>query len=148
MVTIMEGVTFGAPPEPFIQRKGGKDMPTVGTALGGWVPLVNLDQGPPIPLRFVFQLAHELPPTDVTNRLGKVVVAQHVLDGQALHANHLVLVNDARRELVLIVPSPIRNPGMETGDFAPRLFSILGVFLLLGMASLRFGQLLFVCAEE
>ncbi len=123
-------------------------MPTVGTALGRRIELINLDKRPSIPLRFVFELTHQFTPSHVTDRLGKVVIAQHVLDGKALDADHLVLVNDARRELVLIVPSPISNPGMETSHFEPCLRSVLRTFLLLSKSTLGFRQLLFVFAEE
>ena len=49
-------------------------MSTVGTALGGWIPLVNLDQSPPIPDRLVFQLSDELAPAHITDGLGKRMV--------------------------------------------------------------------------
>src|SRR5260370_30888170 len=55
-VPVMEGLALWTPPEPFIQRKGCKHMPTVGTPLGRWVPLVNPDEGPPLPLYLLFQL--------------------------------------------------------------------------------------------
>ncbi len=54
-------------------------MSTVGTALGRWVPLVDLDKGSTVPCRFVFQLAHELTPTYVTDGLSQAVVLDHVL---------------------------------------------------------------------
>ena len=59
---------------------------------------VNLDQGASVPLGFVFQLTNELAPTHVTDRFRQAVVLDHVLDGQTLHANHLVFVNHACAE--------------------------------------------------
>jgi hypothetical protein len=52
--------TLRADPVPDIQRKGVKKMPTGMTAFGGGIPLVNLDEGSPIPLGFVLQLAEFL----------------------------------------------------------------------------------------
>ena len=64
-------------------------MPTVGTALRRRVPLVDLDKGPSVPLRFVFQLTHQLAPADIADGLGETVVAQHILDRETLDADHL-----------------------------------------------------------
>jgi len=55
-------------------------MSTVVAPLRGWVPLLNLDQRPSVPLCFVFQLADKLAPPNVTNGLGQTVI----LDLQAL----------------------------------------------------------------
>ena len=55
-------------------------MSTIKAALGGGVPLVDLDKGTPIPLCLVFQLPHKLTPTNVRDGFGKGVV----LDLQAL----------------------------------------------------------------
>jgi len=63
---------------------------------------IDLDQGTSIPLGFIFQLAHKLTPSNIGDRFCKAVVLNHVLDRQTLHANHLVFVNNASRELVLI----------------------------------------------
>src|SRR6266566_6558844 len=107
-------------------------MPAHRTAFGGWVPFVNLDQGTPIPLCFVFQLGHKVTPSDVADGSGKGVVLDHVLDLQALDADRLVFTNDASREFVLIVPSPISNLGMNTGNFFANLGSVTARLLFLG----------------
>src|SRR6266446_9617841 len=133
----MEGVTLRTPPEPFIERKGLENMPTMGTAFRTGVPLVNLDQGAPIPLRFVLQLAHELAPAHIRDGLGEAVILEHVLDRETLDADHLVLVNDASREFVLIIPSPICYLGMVTRDLETCLGSVLASLFLLGKSSAR-----------
>src|SRR5713101_6380659 len=103
------------------------------TGLRRWVPLINLDQGSSVPFGFVLELTDELTPSDITDRFCKAVVLDHVLDSQALHANHLVFVYDACTELVLIVPSPILDPGMDTSDFQAGFVAVLGAFLFPGM---------------
>src|SRR5438132_7913856 len=144
----MEGLTLGTLPEPDIKRKGGKDMSTVRTALGRGIPLVNLDQGASVPLRFVFQLTHEFAPADIADGLGEAMVGEHVLDGQTLDTDHLVLVNDARREFVLIIPSPVSNTGMDASHLEAGFVPVLAPLLFLGQPLLSLDQFLLVCAEE
>src|SRR5438132_13510824 len=115
-------------------------MSAVKAAFGGRVERVNFDQRSAIPGRFVFQLADELPPANIVNRLGQAVVLDHVLDPQALDANRLVLANDAGRELLLIVTTPVGNSCMDACDFAPRLLTITRPLFLLGKATLCAGQ--------
>ncbi len=80
-------------------------------------PLINLDQRSSVPLAFILQLAHELAPSHITDRLRQAVIFDHMLDGQTLHADHLVFVNDAGRELVLVVTTTVIDPSMHTGHF-------------------------------
>jgi|SRR5260370_4203275 len=87
------------------------------TGLRRWVPLIDLDQGSSVPLGFVFQLTDKLTPSDILNSFSKLVILDHVLDCQALHANHLVFVNKACTELMLVVSSPVLNTSMELGNF-------------------------------
>ena len=53
VIAVMEGLAFRTQPEPFIQRKRVKHMPTGVAPLRRWVPLINLDKGSPIPHCFV-----------------------------------------------------------------------------------------------
>src|SRR2546425_1292571 len=140
----MEGMTFGTHPEPDIKRKRVKYMPTMGTALRTGVPLVDFDEGTPIPLGFVLQLPHELTPADITDAFSETVVLEHVLDGQTLDADHLVLVNDASRELVLIITTTISNLGVEMSDFETGLVAVLRPLLLRSQPPLGLGQLLLI----
>src|SRR2546426_912023 len=123
-------------------------MSTVKAALGGRIPLVNLDQGPAIPCGFVFQLADQFAPAHITDAFSEAVVLEHVLDGEALDADHLVLVNDAPREFVLIITTTISNLGVDPSDFETGLRSILRAFFLLGVASLSLCQFLLILTEE
>src|SRR5438105_1660237 len=111
-------------------------MATVKAAFGGRKERVNLDQRSAIPGGFVFQLADELPPANVMDRLGQAVVLDQVLDVQALDADRLVLANHAGRELLLVVATAIGNPSVDACDFAPGLLPIARPLFLLGKATL------------
>ena len=112
------------------------------------IPLINLDQHSSIPLGFVFQLPDKLTPSYITDRFCKAVVLDHVLDCQTLHADHLVFVNDAGGELVLIVMSTIVDTGMHTGDFEACFLPVLRSFLRACMPSLRLCQPLLILCKE
>jgi hypothetical protein len=119
-------------------------MLTCATGLTRRVPLINLDQGSSVPPGFVFKLADELTPSHITDRLGKLGIFDHVLDSQALHAHHLVFVDDACAELVLVVPSAIGDTSMETSNFQTGLVPVLGALLFARMPPLSFCQLLLI----
>ena len=59
--------TFRAGPLSDIQCQGVEHMATGRAAFATGIPLVNADQGTPIPGGFVLQLAHELAPADIVN---------------------------------------------------------------------------------
>ena len=118
------------------------------TGLRRGIEAVNLDQGSSVPLGFVFQLPDELTPSHITDRLSQAVIFDHVLDGQALHANHLVFVYYACAELVLVVTSAIIDPSVNTSHLETGFFPVLGTFLFLGMPKLRFSQALLILLEE
>src|SRR5690348_17781223 len=119
-------------------------MAAVKATLGGWEERVGLDERSAVPGRFVFQLADELPPTHVMDRLGQAVILDHILDAQTLDANRLVLANDASREVVLIVPTPIGNACMDAGHFASGFLTIARALFLLAQTTLGPGQLLLI----
>jgi hypothetical protein len=123
----MECLALGTHPEPFIEREGVKHMPTAVTPLRGWIPLVNLDKGSPIPCGFVLQLAGEFTPSHIANTRSQGVVLDHVLDGQTLDADHLVLVNNTGREFLLIIPPSISNLGMDLSNFEPGFVPVVTV---------------------
>ena len=117
------------------------------TGLRRWVPLINFDQGASVPLGLVFQLADELTPSHIADGFRKRVVLDHILDSQALHANHLAFVDDAGRKLVLVVSSAIIDPSMYSCDFETGLVSVPGPLLFLGKSSLGTGQLLLILSK-
>src|SRR2546421_2787439 len=123
-------------------------MTTSATALRRRVELVNLDEHPPVPFRFVFQLPHKLAPSYIRDGFRQCVVLYHILNRKTLDADDLVFADDLCRELVLIVTPSISYPGMDTSHFQLSLPTVLTPFFLLGMPSLSFSQLLFIFGKE
>src|SRR6266849_3013029 len=80
--------------------------------LGGGIQLVDLNKVASIPCCFILQLADKRTPSYITNGFRKRVILDYVVDAQALYADCLVLTNKACRELMLVVPSSISNPGV------------------------------------
>ena len=111
-------------------------MPTVKAAFGGGIPLVDLDQGSPIPSCFVFEVGHKLTPTHVTDRFCQAMIFDHVLDCQALDADRLVFTDQPCRELMQEVTTPISNARMDLRNFDACLGTILRSFLFFCMSSL------------
>ena len=111
------------------------------------VPTVNFDQRPTIPGSLIFQLTDELTPSCITDGLSQTVIFEHALDSETLDANHLVFVDDASRDLVLVVTSAIIDAGMDSGDFQACLLPVLGTFHLFRKLPLGFCQLLLVFSE-
>src|SRR5262249_22953293 len=117
------------------------------TGLRRWVPAIDFDQGSPVPLRFVLKLTGELAPSHVTDGFGETVVLDHILDSQALDTHHLVFVDDACTELVLIVSSSVSNLSVYLGNRQTSLVPILGTFLLAGKLALGLCQFLLVLGK-
>src|SRR2546421_5968502 len=143
-VTIVNRAAGWTYPFPSVQRKRVKHPLAGMTGLRRRVPPVNLDEGPPVPLGFVLQLAHQLPPTHITDRLGETRVLNQILDHQALHTHHLVFVDDACTQLVLVVSSSISHFRVDLGHFQSSLGPILGTILFLGELALSLRQFLLV----
>lgn len=118
------------------------------TGLRRGIEAVNLDQGSPVPLGFIVQLADELAPSDIADGFCEAVVLDHVLDCQTLHADHLVFANYAGRELVLVVTPAVIDTSMHTGDFETGFVPVLGTFLLFRMPSLSLSKSLFIFGIE
>src|ERR1700686_4745843 len=112
-------------------------MPTGATSLARRVPAINLDHSTPVPLGLVFQLPHELAPTHVSDGRGKGGMLQHVLEGEALDHDRLVLTNEFRRELVLIITASIGDSSMDLGDTSPLFLAVRRIFFLTGKFALR-----------
>src|SRR5262249_6997209 len=66
--------------------------------------------------------------------------ANHMLAGQRLYADHLVLVNQACRQLVQAVSALVGDLRVDPGLFQACLVAILGSFLLAGEVALRVGE--------
>jgi hypothetical protein len=147
-ISLVLGATCGAHPFTDSKRKGVEDMSTGKATFRRGIPLVNLHQVPPVPLRFVGQKGHKLIPPHVTDRFTQLVVLEHVLHLQALHTDRLVFTDQACRELMQEVTAAISDASVHTGDFLTSLRTILGALLLPGVSPLRLCQFLLICAEE
>jgi hypothetical protein len=110
------------------------------TGLGRGIPAVNLDKGSSVPCGFVFQLADKLAPSYITDGLRQRVVLDHILDRQALNANDLVFMDNACRELVLVISSSVVDTGMDFGNFQTSFVPVLGALLFPGMPTLAFAS--------
>ena len=113
-----------------------------------WIPTIDFDEGSSVPLALVFQLADKLTPSDITDGFCQTVIFDHVLDGQTLHANHLVFVYDACREFVLVVSPTVVDTSMNTGNLATGFLPVVSAFFLLGMPTLGFCQSLLIMGIE
>ncbi len=88
-------------------------MLTMGTAFGRRIPEVNLDEVPPVPFCFVFELRHECTPANVGDRF-KSMILDHVFHSKALHADRLVFTDQASGESVQEIMASISYSGMDT----------------------------------
>src|SRR6266581_6026816 len=123
-------------------------MSTVKAAFGRRVPLVNLDEGPSIPLGFILQLPGELTPSDIRDGFCQTVVFDHMLDLQTLDTYDLVFAYDASREFVLIVSSAICHLFMDASNLKTSFCTVLGTFFLFCVTALCFRQFLCIFGEE
>jgi hypothetical protein len=117
------------------------------TGLRRGIEPIDLDQGSSIPLGFIFQLADELAPAYIADRFGERVVLDHILDCQALHADHLVFVDDACREFVLVVSASIGDTSVDFSDFETSFVAVTARLLFPGVPSLSFCQLLLILGK-
>ena len=104
-------------------------MSTIETAFRGRVPLVNLDKGSAIPLRFVFELPHQLRPSDIRDGLSEFVVFQHASYVQVLNSYQSVVFAEVGRELVGCIFADIDNPGMLLCQLLAGLLAVLSAKL-------------------
>jgi hypothetical protein len=143
-IAVVSHTAGWAYPFTSVQRKRIEDMLAGTTGLRRGIEPIDLDQGPSIPLGFIVQLADKLAPAHIADRFGQRVVLDHILDCQALHADHLVLVDDACREFVLVVSPSIGDTSVDFSDYETSFVAVLAALLFPGKPSLCLRQLLFV----
>src|SRR6266852_1007675 len=147
-IPVMPDSALWTDPFTYIQREVFHDMLALMTGFTGGIPPIDFDEGSSVPLALVVQLANKLTPSDITDRFCQAVIFDHVFDGQTLHADHLVFVDDACTQFVLVVATTVMYTSMNTGNFAPRLLSVLGTLLFLCVPTLGFCKsLLIFCIE-
>src|SRR5262245_53063846 len=99
-------------------------MSATRARFAGWVPSINLDHRSAVPRRLVLELSDQFSPTYISNRTGEGWVLHHVLDREALDYDRLVLTNQVRRKLVLMMSSSIGDAGMDPGHAAALLLAV------------------------
>lgn len=131
-ISIMFSPTLLTRPAPHLERHLVRDVSTRAASFGGGEEAVDLDEFSSVPRRFVFELADDFAPRRVSDGPGKRVVlarryrlAYHVLHGQRLGYNCLVLADELRRELVNEVAAPVTGAGVDAGYPAPRLTPVV-----------------------
>src|SRR5712692_8409840 len=106
-------------------------MTTVKASFGGWVPLVNFNNGTPVPICFVLKLSDKFRPTYITDSFSQTVVFDHIFDLQTLDAYDLVFAYDLGREFLLIVSSTVSNLLMDSSNLETSFCTVLRTFFLL-----------------
>jgi len=119
-----------------VQRRGRRSRATSVAA--------ECHERAPVPPSLVVQLAHELAPSHIADTLGERVVLDHVLDRKALDAHHLVFADEARGELVLVVPPSVCNSRVDAGHVLTSLCPVSAAHFLFGEPTLGFHQPLLV----
>jgi len=93
-IPVMADATLWADPFTHIQWEVLHDMLAIMTGFRRRIPAIDFDEGSSVPLALVVHLANKLTPSHITDSFCQTVILDHVLDGQTLHADHLV---NARR---------------------------------------------------
>ena len=143
----MNGVTFRTGPGSDFEVEKAENTTTMATSLAAWEEGVDAHEGASVPPGFVFQLAHHLAPSYVAYRFRQVWVLDHVLHLQALCADHLVFVDQARGELVQEVGTAVRDTGVDACDSRSGFLPVPGAFLFSAEIALGAGQTLLVLFE-
>lgn len=125
----------------------GPLFPAGGAQLAGRVEAVNHDDLFAIPGSLVLQLATELAPRCIADRLGQLMVLDHVFRGQVLDADDVVLADQLGGQLVLHVQPLVSDALMDTRNLDALLQVALAALCFSGQPALLFGELLFKFAE-
>ena len=112
-------------------------MAAIIAPLGTGIPLVNLDEGTPVPSCFVLQLAHQLTPTRVRDSPREPTIADQMLDSQCLHTHRLVLTDEACRKLMQSVKPLVSDLGVRTRYLLARTFPVPRLLLFARQCLLR-----------
>jgi hypothetical protein len=96
-IPVVPGAATRARSAPGGKARLSEQTPARRAGPGGREPAVDHDQFPPLPLALVLKLAAEFTPAAVRDRLGEGAVADHVLHGQVLYHDHVMVADQARR---------------------------------------------------
>lgn len=112
-VTIMNGFAFACP-RPRAQGQGFPRPATGRTPLRRWLPATDDEYAASVPVCLVLQHAAHLPPRSVRDSACQSVVAFHVPDAEILDHDCLVLADESSGQLVEMVATSVRDPGLDS----------------------------------
>ena len=140
-VPVVAGTASGARPVPRGQGKLREQVPACRAGFARRIPPVDHDQFPAVPLAFVRKLPAELTPAAVADGAGETPVADHVLDGEILDHDHVVLAYEPGAGPVQVVAPGVTDLTVGAGNLGFRLGPVRGTVLAAGQASLVAGQI-------
>jgi hypothetical protein len=114
----------------------------------GCVDWIHQDNSATGAFCLVRKVLDELFPGCITNRLGKTMVMDHVVDSQVLNGYGPTPVDDFPGLLVSEVGSPVGDPLMDSGERLPSLPATRGALCFLFQEPVNALQVLFVSPEE
>ena len=121
-------------------------VPAAGTGLAARIEGRHLDDHTSVFCHLVFQLAEELRPRDIRYRFGQMMVAEHPLHVQILHAHDLVFVREMAGLLVEEVAPDVCDLLVPDGKTDPLLPAVVGALLFAGEPALFADELLLMPA--
>src|SRR6476619_3689675 len=94
-----------------------------------------------IAIAFFAHDPHELRPACVADCPRQPLVPDHSCDVQVLDMDHLILANQPKCRLVVMIAASPANLAMLDGEFAPRLVPVDRSFLSAGLLPLQSREL-------
>jgi hypothetical protein len=139
-VPVMQGAAVRARPVPGGRAQGCEQVPAGRACLAGRVPPVDHDQVPSGRGCLVGDLAAELAPPAVRDRRGERPVADHVLHGQVLDHDDVMVADQAGGGAVQEIGPAGTDLPVGAGDLRPGLGAVRGAFAAAGEPALVPGQ--------
>ena len=160
-VPVVPGTAGRARPVPRLQTQVRKQAPARRAGLAGGVPAVDHDQAPAVPGRLVLQLAAELTPARVMDRLVQPGLgcrpvrqvgawpirvrpgrgsAGHVADGQVFDHEHVMAADQPGAGAVQEISPGRADFPVRAGHLRLRLDAVRGPFLAAGQPPLIPGK--------
>lgn len=144
----MLSTTFRTLPPSIRQLKRIIDIPALVTPFGRRKEPVYLNDTTAVPLPFVFQHVHKRIPSAVADGLGKVMILDHVPDGEAFNVDCLVFADKLCACLMEKVLPLIRDLFVLARKSYNSFLSGVRAFLLSGDISLKMFESLFGSSQK
>lgn len=109
---------------------------------------VNLPEMYSVPFRFVLDLANELSPPGVGNRLRQMMIRRHSSHVQVFGVDRLVLADQPMAQFVKEIVSLIRDLFMNSCNLGTRLVSVAAPFDFVRKQALKAGEFVLRSAQE